>query len=358
MLAALHELQITYKELNKNNNYLIDVRSPGEFKEFHVPGSVNIPLFTNEERKQIGTLYKQVSPDVAKKQGISIFSEKLPQFYDTWTSLINSNPGKEAVVMCARGGMRSGAFVSMMSSLGLPVRQLTGGIRSVRKNVTEELNELAKIPWRTVVLSGNTGTGKTKWLTMLESKGYPVLDLEGIAKHRGSIFGHVGLEPRTQKQFEYHLVHKLKELEEKRILVMEAESRRIGNIIVPDFLIGLKKQGKAIHLEDNIKSRVERIYEDYAPLKHHDDLYEAYGSIKNRLTAETREEIDYAFSQKDYRKIFRLLLLDYYDLRYHHSEKYYNLHSKISLSGLGEAEAVKVIEQEVEGYVKKQAGSL
>ncbi|UTR10771.1 tRNA 2-selenouridine(34) synthase MnmH [Evansella sp. LMS18] len=354
MLAALHELQINYNDLNKDNNYLIDVRSPGEYNEFHVPGSVNIPLFTNEERKHIGTLYKQVSPDVAKKQGLTIFSEKLPHFYETWTSLINSNPGKVAVVMCARGGMRSGAFVSMMSSLGLPVRQLSGGVRSVRKNVTAELNELAEMSWQTVVLSGNTGTGKTKWLNMLESKGFPVLDLEGLAKHRGSIFGHVGLEPRSQKQFEYHLVQKLKELKEKGILIMEAESRRIGNIIVPDFLINLKKQGKAIYLEDNIENRVERIFEDYAPLEHHDALFEAYGSIKSRLTAETREEIDYAFSEKDYRKIFRLLLLDYYDLRYNHSEKYYNLHSKISLSGLDEAEAEKMIVQEIEGYVMNQ----
>src|SRR5690554_1338435 len=156
--------QLEYTKLSLETMYVIDVRSPQEYEDFHLPFSINIPLLSNEERKEVGTLYKQVSPEAAKKRGMEIFALKLPKLYDRWLELEQIYPNKQPVVMCARGGMRSGVFVSMMHGVGIHAMQLNGGIRSVRRDVQRKLEEFATLSWDGIVLSGNTGTGKTKWL--------------------------------------------------------------------------------------------------------------------------------------------------------------------------------------------------
>src|SRR5690554_3013939 len=148
--------QVEYSNLSLETMYVIDVRSPEEYEEFHLPFSISLPLFSNEERKEIGTLYKQVSPVKAKKRGMEIYSEKLPMFYERWLELEELFPNKQPVVMCARGGMRSGAFVSMMHGVGIHAKQLNGGIRSVRRDVIRKLEEFASMRWNGIVLSGNT----------------------------------------------------------------------------------------------------------------------------------------------------------------------------------------------------------
>lgn len=339
--------QISFSEISFDQHYLIDVRSPGEFYDFHIPGSINIPLFSDDERKEVGTLYKQDSPEAAKKRGVALFGRKLTAFYEKWVQLQASQEGKEAVVMCARGGMRSATFVSMMEALGINAYQLSGGIRSYREYVRSQLDYFSKFPWKGIALSGNTGTGKTKWLKELMEKGYPVLDLEGIANHRGSIFGHIGRGAQSQKQFEYELVEILKSCEGKRWLILEAESKRIGSVIVPDFLLQLMDNSVHIVLNDTLERRVNRIIGDYQPQNYHEEFVTAYTYLRKRLVKDSQTMIDDAFCKKDYHSAFSYLLTHYYDPRYEYSRKDYNDKNTVSLdiSNYLEHEIIAILEK-------------
>ncbi|MDG5789050.1 tRNA 2-selenouridine(34) synthase MnmH [Evansella sp. AB-P1] len=345
--------QIEYSKLNKNSMYVIDVRSPEEFEEFHIPNSINVPLFSNEERKEIGTIYKQVSPGAAKKRGLFYYANKLPQLYDSWIELEERYNGKHPVVMCARGGMRSRAFVSMMRTMGINAFQLTGGIRSIREDVRKKLEYFSTVDWNCIVIAGNTGTGKTEWLRRLKEKNYPVIDLEGFANHRGSIFGHIGLPNQSQKQFEYELVHALNPNVESKTIIIEAESKRIGKIIVPPFLIKRKEMGQVIEIVDCMEKRVERIEKEYKPTMYHEEIIEAYACIRKRLSKDAQLVIDDSFSKKDYKEAFTSLLSNYYDPKYdfkmrdYHSSDY----CTINISKLTDAEALQGIESHIKRYL-------
>lgn len=172
---------------------LIDVRSPSEYKNFSMPGSINIPFFDDAERAEIGTLYKQESVGAAKERGLEIISAKLPEFVKQFKQLEGNK-----TVFCWRGGMRSRTTATLLSLMDVHVSRLEGGIREYRRWVINQL-EQPEAPFKAYVLNGLTGTGKTRILKALEKQGYPVIDLEGLANHKGSIFGHIGVEPNNQK---------------------------------------------------------------------------------------------------------------------------------------------------------------
>src|SRR5690606_12633367 len=182
------------------------------------PGSVNIPLFDDEERAVIGTLYKQVSFEAAKQKGLEVVSAKLPQFIRQIAAI----PGPKAV-FCWRGGMRSKTTATLLSLMDIRVARLQGGFRSFRRWVVDYL-EHYKLEAEAIVINGYTGSGKTKLLKQLEQMGLPVVDLEGMAGHRGSVFGQVGLTPNNQKTFESLLALRLKELTNSPYILIEAES--------------------------------------------------------------------------------------------------------------------------------------
>jgi tRNA 2-selenouridine synthase len=198
---------ITIEELlalkDKKELVMIDVRSPSEFQDATIPGSINIPFFDDNERAEIGTIYKQVSVQAAKDRGLEIISAKLPTFVKTFEGI-----KEQKAVFCWRGGMRSHTSATVLSLMGIRTYRLTGGFRSYRRWVVDTLEKMDFKP-RVCVISGNTGAGKTAILRRLQEDGYPVLDLEALAGHRGSIFGHVGLRANNQKTFEAHLVTNL-----------------------------------------------------------------------------------------------------------------------------------------------------
>lgn len=265
---------------------LIDVRSPSEFEDSSIPGSLNIPFFDDAERAEIGTLYKQVSAQAAKERGLEIMSAKLPSFVKSFAAI----PGRK-VVFCWRGGMRSRTTATVLSLMDVHVYRLEGGYRAYRKWVLDSLEQMDFTP-DIYVLHGNTGTGKTDILKTLKDRGYPVLDLEGLAGHRGSIFGEIGLRSHNQKTFDALLLEELIHYKDAPFVLIEAESKRIGKVIVPEFLMNKKQQGVHFMIEVPMKLRVQNILNDYRPWKHAEASMHAFQQIKSRLHTPIAAEIE------------------------------------------------------------------
>lgn len=314
---------ITIEELIEQEDPIIDVRTPKEFAEFHIPGAVNVPIFTNEERAEVGTLYTQKGPDYAKDRGIDFVSGKLTQLYRTVKDVHRDHNGK-VVVHCWRGGMRSRTVVSLMQSLGIPCIQLEGGIRSFRKRIMNDLDTFAEMAPDFIVLEGLTGTRKTDILLQLQQEGYPVLDLEGMAGHRGSAFGAIGLRQSSQKEFECKLWQRLRALKDAPYMMIEGESRRIGNVILPDFILERKQSGRRIHLTYPFQKRIQSLCEDYRPDQHEQEIKDAIARVEKRINSEARDELNEAAAEKDYHRVVSILLEYYYDPRYRHSHDQYD----------------------------------
>lgn len=306
-------------KLHMNNEIsLIDVRSPAEFREASIPGSMNIPIFTDAERAEVGTLYTQASVDQAKERGLEIVSAKLPDFIRSFASI----EGKKAV-FCWRGGMRSKTTATVLDLMGMKAFRVNGGYRAYRKWVVERLSTTAYQPIA-VVLHGHTGCGKTAILHAMKEKGYPVLDFEGMAGHRGSIFGNIGLEARNQKTFDGLLLKEMMTCASAPYMLIEAESARIGKVILPELMIRKKQEGIHLWLELPLSVRVQRIIDDYQPWEHHDQCLEAFRRIKGRIHTPVAKEIDTSMVAGNYERAVELLLIHYYDPRYDNSSEQYN----------------------------------
>jgi len=295
----------------------IDVRSPSEFAEGTIPGSLNFPLFNDAERAEIGTLYKQESRQAAMDRGLEIVSAKLPELVRS----IAQVDGRKAV-FCWRGGMRSKTTATLLSLMGIEALRLTGGIREYRRWVVDTLEHFQLKP-RMIVLNGHTGTGKTDILLELKKHGYPVLDLEGMAGHRGSIFGQIGLIARNQKQFDVALVHELQALNEQPYIIIEGESRRIGKVVLPQFLMDKKQNGIHLLLEMAMEERVRSILEEYRPWEHREEIHEAFRRIKSRIHTPVAKEIETCLLEDNFARAVELLLIYYYDPRYQHAADQY-----------------------------------
>lgn len=296
---------------------VIDVRSPSEYEDSTIPGSLNIPLFDDAERAEIGTIYKQVSVEAAKQRGLEIVSAKLPAFIRAFSEI----PGKKAV-FCWRGGMRSRTSATVLSLMGIHAYRVAGGYRDYRKWVVETL-EAYTLKCPAYVLHGNTGTGKTSILRGLKEQGYPVLDLEGLAGHRGSIFGEIGLRSHNQKTFDSLLLDELLAYDEAPYLLMEAESKRIGKAVLPDFLMRGKEQGRHIWLELPMEERVRNLLDDYRPWEHAEECLVAFRQIKSRIHTPIAAEIEGCLRTDRFDKAVEMLLTHYYDPRYAHSSEAY-----------------------------------
>jgi len=320
----------------------IDVRSPGEFEEGTVPGSVNVPLFNNEERSEIGIIYKHQGVKAANDRGLEIVSAKLPGFIRELQSL-----NGRKVFFCWRGGMRSRTSATLLSLVEGKVYRLQGGIRAYRRWVVETLNNY-KLNIPIVVINGYTGSGKTKILRSLHEKGYPVLDLERLAAHRGSIFGGVGLEPNNQRTFDSLLVHELIRLRNSPCILMEAESRRVGKVTLPPFLIEEKERTPQLFLELPTEVRVRNILEDYEPELHKDACLEAFSRIERRIHTPAAKDIRRALESDDFAEGVRLLLEYYYDPLYEHTISAFRENSTTI-----RAATMEEAEMKIQMYLKK-----
>lgn len=208
---------------------IIDVRAPAEYAEDHLPGAISLPVLDDEERARVGTIYKQVSPFSARKIGAALVAKNASLHLQG--ALAEKPGGWKPLVYCWRGGQRSGSFATILSQIGWRVETLAGGYKAWRGLVVREVYD-TPVRAPVVVLDGNTGSAKTEVLNLLPGFGVQVIDLEGLARHRGSLFGAVGPQP-SQKAFEGALAFALAGLDPSRPVVVEAESSKIGNCRLP-----------------------------------------------------------------------------------------------------------------------------
>ncbi|MDQ0213997.1 tRNA 2-selenouridine synthase [Oikeobacillus pervagus] len=303
---------------------LIDVRSESEFENATIPGSMNIPLFNDAERAEVGTIYKQVSVQAAKERGLEIASAKLPQFVQQFAGL----SGQKAV-FCWRGGMRSKTTATVLDLMGINVFRLEGGYRSYRNWGVKKLDTLQLKP-EAYVLNGCTGTGKTTILRRLKKeKDYSILDLEKLANHRGSIFGQIGLEPHNQKKFDALLIEEIEKIQTSPFVLFEGESKRIGRVTLPDFIIKKKDQAIQLFIEIPMEERVVHILDDYKPWNYQKECIEAFSRIKRRIHTPVANQIEKDLKSENYSHAVAQLLEYYYDPLYKHTEKQYPETQKI-----------------------------
>ena len=240
---------------------IIDVRSPAEFALDHIPGSINFPVLNNEERAQIGTLYKQVSPFAAKKLGAAIVSRNIA--YHLEKSLLEFSREWRPLIYCWRGGERSGAFTHILNRIGWKAMQLEDGYQGFRRLVIDDLDAAAK-QFHFQVICGMTGSGKTRILHELQLLGAQVLDLEGLAIHRGSVLGNEpDIEQPSQKGFETELWNVLQNLDPNKPVFIESESKKVGGVHIPDSLMEKIRNGLCIELRSSLPTRVSWLLREY-----------------------------------------------------------------------------------------------
>jgi tRNA 2-selenouridine synthase len=241
---------------------IIDVRTPAEFADDHIPGSINCPVLYNDQRIEVGTLYKQSSPFEAKKIGAAYVSMNIARHLRE--TFLERPKNWRPLIVCWRGGQRSGAMTYVFRRIGWDAQQLEGGYKIYRRQVLDRLAELPRL-FTFKVICGATGSGKSRLLQALAQRGEPVLDLEKLSCHKGSVLGVLPDSPQpSQKMFETRLLVALQCLDPSRPVYIEAESRKIGTIQVPDALLETLRAGTCINIEASFAARVEFLLRDYA----------------------------------------------------------------------------------------------
>ncbi len=327
---AIQEISTDQLLLLSEKYPVLDVRSPGEYLHAHIPGAYNLPLFTDEERKIIGTSYKQESREKAIKFGLDFFGvkmrgmieevEKILQRFEpiksTNPEIFITNPdsyeknSNAVIVHCWRGGMRSASVAWLLNFYGFDVYLLQGGYKIYRNWVLKQFEN----KYDCNIIGGYTGSGKTELLHGLQKKGHPIIDLEGLANHKGSAFGALGQPPQPkQEMFENLLAEKLNKYSEKTFW-LEDESQRIGALNIPHGFWNTMRTKLVFFIEIPFEQRLEYITSGYGALEK-EDLINAIVRIKKRLgPMETKMAIG-SLIEDNVKECFRVLLY-YYDKTY------------------------------------------
>lgn len=287
---------------------ILDVRTPAEFEHGHIPGAVNLPLFTNEERVIIGTLYKQEGKQPAVLKGLELVGPKLHQFISSANNISNSGT---FLFHCWRGGMRSASMAWLFETYGFKCAVLKGGYKCYRKYVLESFDEKKNI----IILGGKTGSGKTLILKELAKQGEQIVDLEKIANHKGSSFGAFGEEKQlSQEHFENELAFAFSKIDNNKICWLEDESRKIGINVLPDGLYFQMRSAKVACIDLSFEARVNYLSEAYGKFKK-EELITATERITKRLGGQNVKLAVEAIEAGDLKTACEISLL-YYDKSY------------------------------------------
>ncbi|MBO6978758.1 MAG: tRNA 2-selenouridine(34) synthase MnmH [Prochlorococcus marinus XMU1428] len=309
------------KELEKFRSFkgpLIDVRSPGEYYKGHLPNSINIPLFDNDERSIIGTIYKKEGRKKAVIKGLNFFEKKMELLLDnlfmsieSYKTIPNKNNEFFIRIYCSRGGMRSQSIAWLLEKYKLNTITLKGGYKKYRRWVLDSFSKNFNI----VVIGGKTGTGKTKLLSLLEKYKYQTIDLEGFASHRGSTFGGLGMkEQPSNEQFENKIAEKLNSFKFSNNIFVEAESANIGKCKIPHEFFNQMKNSRRIEILRSESNRLDELIDTYSVFKK-EELQESVLRIKKRLGPQ-RTKIALESINNEKWDLVCKSVLDYYDKCY------------------------------------------
>jgi tRNA 2-selenouridine synthase len=288
---------------------IIDVRSPSEYGHGHIPGAINIPLFSNDERAQVGTVYTKQSSEAAVELGHKYVAPRLKNFIDN--SLVAA-PDTHVIVHCWRGGMRSHLFAQLLSDNGFcDVKVITGGYKTFRNHVLEYL----ATPFQIRLLGGYTGSGKTRILYELRKRGHQVIDLEGLANHKGSAFGSIGqAEQPTTEQFENCLYTELAKLKTDEPVWIEDENRNIGKVLIPVQFFGQMQNAKLCFIDIPKEERAKHLVREYSGIDNQ-LLKESLIRISKRLGSQNVNKAIGLLEKENYYEV-AMIALYYYDKSY------------------------------------------
>ncbi|NOX41113.1 MAG: tRNA 2-selenouridine(34) synthase MnmH [Alphaproteobacteria bacterium] len=293
---------------------IIDVRSPAEYALDHIPGAINLPVLSDEERARVGTIYVQDSRFRARKLGAALVARNAAIHLEG--ALSDKDGSYRPLVYCWRGGQRSGSFAGILAQIGWRVDLVAGGYRSYRRLVAECLYE-TEFPAPVVVLGGNTGTAKTDILHKIAALGGQIIDLEGLANHRGSLFGaREGGQP-SQKAFEGALAQKITALDPARPVLLEAESSKVGDLFVPPSLWKAMQAAPRLTLDVPVDERARYLVRAYSDLiVDTDNLVNIINKLRHLHSADQIELwLDLA-ANKAFEALAKGLMGQHYDPRY------------------------------------------
>jgi len=298
---------------------LIDVRSPGEYADDHLPGAINLPVLDDEQRARVGTLHVQTSAFDARRLGAALVASNIAHHLET--RLADQPREWRPLIYCWRGGQRSASMAHILARVGWHVVQLEGGYKAFRRAVREELETLPQ-RFSYQVLSGMTGSGKSRLLETLERQGAQVLDLEALARHRGSLLGNLPDAPQPgQKAFETAIWHRLNHFKPDRPVFVESESRRIGALRVPEALMQTMRASPCCEVHLPQAERIRLLCEDYQHLMM-GDANELLRQLEQLLPLHGREVLtDWhrAIAAGEWTRLVAELLERHYDPSYRRS---------------------------------------
>ncbi|WP_199246583.1 tRNA 2-selenouridine(34) synthase MnmH [[Phormidium] sp. ETS-05] len=334
-------LAYTQSAWEETYSEIIDVRSPGEFAEDRIPGAINLPVLDDPQRAEVGTIYKQVDPFMARKLGAALVAKNIATHLQSHFATKDKN--YHPLVYCWRGGQRSHSLATVLGAIGWQVTLLEGGYKTYRAWVLKQLETLpAQFTYR--ILAGPTGSGKTRILRHLQSLGAPVLDLEALANHRGSVLGEewqLGPTPQpSQKYFESLLVQALRNLESLSPVWVESESNKIGALYLPRTLWEQMKQASGIALEVPDSARIDWLLRSYPHLTQHPELLKGkVQRLKYRYGGEKLAQWEQLIDAGDYPAFVADILACHYDPAYKRSLhlSYPHIHQTFTLSSLDDA---------------------
>jgi len=298
---------------------VIDARAPGEFAEDHLPGAISLPVLNDEERARVGTLYKRVSVFEAKKLGAALVAKNVARHIEE--HMLDKPKSWRPLVYCWRGGQRSGAFAHILREIGWDAHRVQGGYKSWRQHVIEQLALLPpRVKFR--VVTGATGSGKSRLLEALKAQGGQVLHLEELAAHKGSVLGNLPGQPQpAQKGFETQLLAMLSSFDLERPVFVEAESRKIGRLQLPDALLEAIRRAPGLRIEASLPARVEFLLRDYDyAVADPAWLMERLAQLKGLQSKETLERWRSLIAARSFPALVEELLTLHYDPLYQRSQ--------------------------------------